>query len=212
MDLNDNAPRFVLDTYQKVINENVSVDTAILRVTATDPDSGTNGQVHYSIANGNLNNTFELDNHGVLKLQQRLTRQESSFFNLTILATDHGTPPAMSKPAFVYLKIQRAAVPCTDKLVFPLAVYLSEVNESCPVDTHILRVRAKRGKCGYKGRINYFLSEIRDPEVEYHFVVNSQSGYIRLIRPLDYEVRDRYAFYVGAVGECSKMCKHLSAL
>jgi len=200
LDLNDNAPRFVLDNYQKVISENVSVDTAILRVTATDPDSGTNGQVHYSIANGNLNNTFEIDNQGVIKVQQRLKTQESNFFNLTILATDHGTPPKVSKPTFVYVKVQRAAVPCAGKLVFPVAVYLADVNESTPVHTHILRVRAKMGRCGYKGRINYFLSEISDPEVDNHFVVHSQTGIIRLIRPLDYEVRHRYAFYVGAVG------------
>jgi len=199
LDLNDNAPRFVLDNYQKVISENVSVDTAILRVTATDPDSGTNGQVHYSIANGNLNNTFEIDNQGVIKVQQRLKTQESNFFNLTILATDHGTPPKVSRPTFVYVKVQRAAVPCAGKLVFPVAVYLADVNESAPVHTHILRVRAKMGRCGYKGRINYFLSEISDPEVDNHFVVHSQTGIIRLIRPLDYEVRHRYAFYVGAV-------------
>ncbi|XP_078344150.1 protocadherin Fat 4-like isoform X4 [Oculina patagonica] len=203
LDLNDNAPRFVLDSYQKVISENATVDSEILRVTATDPDSGTNGQVHYSISNGNVNGTFELDNKdGVLKLQQRLTRPTvPNLFNLTIYATDHGTPSLTSKPVFVYLKIRRPVPKCSekDKLVFPVAVYLTNVNESCPLNTPILRVRANIGKCGPRGRINYFLSEIRDPEVENHFVINSQTGVIRLIKPLDYEVRNRYAFYVGAV-------------
>lgn len=205
LDLNDNAPRFVLDSYQKVISENATVDSEILRVTATDPDSGTNGQVHYSISNGNVNGTFELDNKdGVLKLQQRLTRPAvPNLFNLTIYATDHGTPSLTSKPVFVYLKIRRPVPKCSekDKLVFPVAVYLANVNESCPLNTPIVRVRANIGKCGPRGRINYFLSEIRDPEVENHFVINSQTGVIRLIRQLDYEVRNRYAFYVGAVGK-----------
>ena len=211
LDLNDNAPRFILDSYQKVISENATVDSEILRVTATDPDSGTNGQVHYSLLNGNVNNTFELDNNGgVLKLQQRLTRSSvPNFFNLTISATDHGTPPLTSKFVFVYLKILRPIPKCSEKgkLGFPLAVYLKNVNESCPLRTPILRVRANIGKCAPRARINYFISGLRDPDVEEHFVIHPQTGVIRLIKPLDYEVRNRYSFHVGAVGKAKKTHK-----
>ncbi|XP_068695423.1 cadherin EGF LAG seven-pass G-type receptor 3-like isoform X1 [Montipora foliosa] len=199
LDLNDNAPRFVLDTYQKVISENVSVDTAILRVTATDPDSGTNGQVHYTIESGNTNNTFDLDNQGVLRLQQNLKAQDTDLFNLTIRARDHGMHPRVSKPAFVYLRVKRAALPCKRKLAFPVGLYLADVNESTPMHKPILRVQAKMGNCGYKGRINYFLMHPKDPEVDSHFVVESETGIIKLIRPLDYEVKHRYSFFVAAV-------------
>lgn len=209
LDLNDNAPRFILDSYQKVISENATVDSVILRVTATDPDSGTNGQVHYSLLNGNVNNTFELDNNdGVLKLQQRLTRPSvPNFFNLTISATDRGTPPLTSKFVFVYLKIRRPIPKCSEKgkLVFPLAVYLGNVNESSPLRTPILRVRANIGKCAPRARISYIISGLRDPEVDEHFVVQPQTGVIRLIKPLDYEVRNRYSFHVGAVGKAQKI-------
>lgn len=185
------------------------MDSVILRVTATDPDSGTNGQVHYSLLNGNINNTFELDNNdGVLKLQQRLTRPSvPNFFNLTISATDHGTPPLTSKFVFVYLKIRRPIPKCSEKgkLVFPLAVYLGNVNESSPLRTPILRVRANIGKCAPRARISYIISGLRDPEVDEHFVVQPQTGVIRLIKPLDYEVRNRYSFHVGAVGKAQKI-------
>ena len=191
----------MLNTYQKVISENVSVDTVILGVTATDPDTGTNGQVRYMIAGGNLNDTFALDNHGGLKLKRTLIRQLSDFFNLTVSATDHGTPPLVSKPAFVYIKVQRAFGQCADRLVFPKAVYLADVNESCPVGTEILQVRATLGKCAYKGKINYFLTEVRDPQVEQYFFVRPQTGSIMLIRPLDFEFRHRYPFEVAAVGK-----------
>lgn len=187
------------------------MDSEILRVTATDPDSGTNSQVHYSLLNGNVNNTFELDNKdGVLKLQQRLTRPSvPSFFNLTISATDHGTPPLTSNFVFVYLKIRRPIPKCSEKgkLTFPLAVYLGNVNESCPLRTPILQVRANIGKCAPRARISYFISGVRDPEVEEHFVVHAETGIIRLIKPLDYEVRNRYSFHVGAVGKAMKIKK-----
>lgn len=201
LDLNDNAPRFVLDMYQKVISENVSVDTAILRVTATDPDSGTNGQVHYTIEDGNTNNTFDLDNQGVLRLQQNLKTQDTSLFNLTIRARDHGLPPKVSRPASVYVRVKRSALPCKQKLAFPVGVYLADVNESTPVNTHILRVQAKMGDCGYKGRITYFFTDFKGPEIENYFAINGRTGVIRLIRPLDFEVRDRYTFFVAAVGK-----------
>ena len=204
MDLNDNAPRFVLDSYQKIISENVSVDTVILRVTATDPDSTTNGRVRYSISNGNNNNTFELDEQGALRLQQRLTAQETDLFNLTILATDDGTPPKTSKPTFVYVKVKRSVVPCKEKLAFEKAVYLAEVNESTPVDTHILRVHAKTGSCSYRSKINYLFSNAIDPAVENHFSILIKTGIIKLIRPLDYDVRHRYTFYVAAVGKLNE--------
>ena len=200
IDLNDNAPRFVLDSYQKIVSENVSVDTAILRVTATDPDSGTNSQVHYSIATGgNANNTFELDDQGVLRVQQKLTTQDTNLFNLTIYATDRGIPPKVSKPAFIFVKVERSVIRCKAKLGFPFAVYLAEVNESALVDTKILHVSAKSGNCGYRGRINYFFTDPKDPEVENHFQIKSHTGAIKLIRPLDYEVRERYILHVAAV-------------
>ena len=206
LDLNDNAPRFVLDMYQKVISENVSVDSAILRVTATDPDSGTNGQVHYAIEGGNTNNTFDLDNQGVLRLQQSLKTQDTNLFNLTIRARDHGLPPKVSSPVSVYVSVKRSALPCKQKLAFQQGVYLANVNESTPVNTNILRVQAKMGDCGFKGRITYFLSDFKDPEIDNYFVINAKTGVIRLIRPLDFEVRDRYTFSVAAVG------KHLPSM
>ena len=187
------------------------MDSEILRVTATDADSGTNGQVHYSLLNGNVNNTFEIDNKdGLLKLQQRLTRPSvPNFFNLTISATDQGIPPLTSKFVFVYLKILRPIPKCSEKgkLSFPLAVYLGNVNESSPLRTPILRVRANIGKCAPRARVNYLLSGLRDPEVDEHFVVQAETGVIRLIKPLDYEVRTKYSFHVSAVGKANKIHK-----
>lgn len=181
------------------------MDSEILRVTATDADSGTNGQIHYLISSGNSNGTFELDDkNGAIKLQQRLSSQVSNFYNLTILATDHGVPFLISRPTFIYLKIRRSVRPaCSEKMSFPNAVYLANVNESLPLGTIILRVSAKNSNCNPGSRINYFFSEIRDPDIDDHFRIHSQTGEIRLVKPLDYEARNRYAFYVGGVGKYS---------
>lgn len=168
-----------------------------------DRDTGTNGQVRYSIASGNFNDTFSLDNNGGLKVRRKLTRVLSDFFNLTIYATDLGTPPKNSTPVSVYIKVQRPSGRCTDRLLFPIAQYLANVNESAPVGTEILQVRATEGKCRYKGKITYYLTELRGPQVEKYFTLGPQTGIIKLMTPLDFETEDRFPFEVGAVGESS---------
>ena len=168
-----------------------------------DRDTGTNGQVRYSIASGNFNDTFSLDNNGSLKVRRKLTRVPSDFFNLTIYATDLGTQPMNSTPVSVYIKVLRSSGRCTDRLLFPIAQYLANVNESASVGTEILQVSATEGKCRYKGKITYYFTELRDPQVEKYFTLGPQTGIIKLITPLDFETRDRFPFEVGAVGKSS---------
>lgn len=49
LDENDNDPQFVLDDYSGHVSEDVSVDTPILTVRATDIDDGMNANITYSI-------------------------------------------------------------------------------------------------------------------------------------------------------------------
>ena len=46
-DANDNNPSFESVAYETRIYENLPVGTSVLRVRATDPDSGANGEVRY---------------------------------------------------------------------------------------------------------------------------------------------------------------------
>lgn len=210
LDVNDNAPRFVLSSYNKVIHENTTVDTSILRVTATDADSGTNAKIQYVIREGNVNESFHLDQNGVLKLRHKLIGQSVKLFNLTVVAKDSGRPPLSSKPTTIYVRVRRRFTPTVtpneESTSFPVPIYLATINESCPVKTEILRVRAKSDKPEYKGVVSYFLFEVHDPEVNQHFEVNEVTGSIKLIFPLDFERRSRYAYFVGAVGEYQLSC------
>ena len=51
-DENDNAPRFSAHTYQVAILENSTRGTWVLRVTAADPDEGSNGHIAYTLQGG----------------------------------------------------------------------------------------------------------------------------------------------------------------
>ena len=49
MDVNDNIPSFNQESYQVTISEEVEVGTVVVRLFATDEDSGENGRIRYEI-------------------------------------------------------------------------------------------------------------------------------------------------------------------
>uniref|UniRef100_A0A665WYD0 Cadherin EGF LAG seven-pass G-type receptor 1a n=1 Tax=Echeneis naucrates TaxID=173247 RepID=A0A665WYD0_ECHNA len=60
-DINDNAPVFEKDELFIDVEENSAVGTVVARITAHDPDEGTNAQIMYQIVEGNVPEVFQLD-------------------------------------------------------------------------------------------------------------------------------------------------------
>uniref|UniRef100_A0AAV2IVZ2 Uncharacterized protein n=1 Tax=Knipowitschia caucasica TaxID=637954 RepID=A0AAV2IVZ2_KNICA len=60
-DINDNAPVFEKDELFIKVEENSPVGSVVAKITATDPDEGTNAQIMYQIVEGNFPQVFELD-------------------------------------------------------------------------------------------------------------------------------------------------------
>lgn len=60
LDTNDCEPRFVEDSFEFEILENLPAGTSVGRVLATDCDEGSNAVLRYSIAAGSLG-VFQLD-------------------------------------------------------------------------------------------------------------------------------------------------------
>lgn len=61
LDINDNAPVFEKDELYIDVKENSPVDSVVARITAMDPDEGTNAQILYQIVEGNIPEVFDLD-------------------------------------------------------------------------------------------------------------------------------------------------------
>lgn len=62
-DENDNAPMFPEEEYVTILSEGpLTVGATIATVTAIDPDEGLNGTLRYAIAQGNLDQTFRINN------------------------------------------------------------------------------------------------------------------------------------------------------
>ncbi|NXT26716.1 CELR2 protein, partial [Syrrhaptes paradoxus] len=61
LDVNDNPPVFERDEFDIFVEENSPIGLVVARITASDPDEGTNAQIMYQIVEGNIPEVFQLD-------------------------------------------------------------------------------------------------------------------------------------------------------
>uniref|UniRef100_A0A667X8X0 Cadherin domain-containing protein n=1 Tax=Myripristis murdjan TaxID=586833 RepID=A0A667X8X0_9TELE len=97
LDVNDNAPEISVTSLLKTVKEDASVGTAIALVSVFDKDGGKNGMVHCKTED---NIPFKLEsnykNYYSLVVDGPLDRESASKYNVTITATDEGSPPLSS--------------------------------------------------------------------------------------------------------------------
>ena len=173
LNVNDNAPQFSQDMYEFNVPENSRLN---VEITATDEDLD---QISFLPSSG-FTPYFELDAFtGVIMNSQgfSLDYETQSQFELVIEATDG----LFSSFANVTINVldQNDLEP-----VFLSSSYSAVVNESLPVGSSILQVRAVDGDSGSNAEIEYILNSA---EVSVPFGVNSQTGEIFVASALDFE-------------------------
>ena len=100
---NVHAPVFAAPLYNVSVSENVPVGTRLIKVQASDADSGRNAQLFYSLIDGNIVSTaFTIDSiSGEIFTSSALDYESSSphLYKLKIVASDNGSP---QKSSFVF--------------------------------------------------------------------------------------------------------------
>ncbi|XP_015235717.1 PREDICTED: protocadherin beta-5-like [Cyprinodon variegatus] len=108
LDANDNAPVFSKDAYSVMLEENCPLGTTVLKVNATDLDSGRNGEVIYTFSNSVNRKFFKLFeiNHatGEIIVKGLLDYEARDRYQLEVEASDKGTPP-LSAQKSINIKI-----------------------------------------------------------------------------------------------------------
>ncbi|KAM9413738.1 protocadherin alpha-3-like isoform 10-T10 [Salvelinus alpinus] len=97
LDVNDNTPMFTKDIYSVSVNENAPLGTMVIKVNATDLDSGQNGNVIYSFGNdvnSNLRKLFDVDTiTGEITVKGQIDFEERDSYLVDIQASDQGQLP-----------------------------------------------------------------------------------------------------------------------
>ena len=110
-DVNDNEPKFTEEVYRLTVKEDGRVGSVIGSVLAYDADLGMNRRIRYvlvsAVAEGEtqVESQFALDpSTGMISLLRPLDRELISYYNLTVKATDSGSPP-LSATALVSITV-----------------------------------------------------------------------------------------------------------
>ncbi|KAM9455721.1 protocadherin gamma-A11-like isoform 7-T7 [Clarias gariepinus] len=185
-DVNDNAPKIILTSINNPILENTVVGTEVAIINVQDKDSGDNRQIHCSIQGNvpfklksSIKNYFSLINTNLLD------RETEADYNITITATDRGSPP-LSSSITIHLSVSDIN---DNPPVFEQQSYTAYVMENNKPGTSISSVTARDPDWRQNGTVLYSLvpSEINAVPVTSFVSINSDTGVIHAVRSFDYE-------------------------
>ncbi|NXD72513.1 PCDC2 protein, partial [Eolophus roseicapillus] len=108
VDTNDNPPTFDRSTYTVSLLENALPGTLVVKLNASDPDEGSNGQVIYSFGSytpQKVRQLFSVDPHsGEVRVNGTLDYEEASSYEIYVQAADQG-PVSMAGHCKVLVNI-----------------------------------------------------------------------------------------------------------
>ncbi|XP_029453376.1 LOW QUALITY PROTEIN: cadherin EGF LAG seven-pass G-type receptor 3 [Rhinatrema bivittatum] len=187
MDVNDNRPEFTQKEYFIRLNEDATVGTNVLSVTAIDRD--VNSAISYQITGGNTRSRFAISTQGgvgLITLSLPLDYKQERRYVLTVTATDR----TLHDNCYVHINITDAN---THKPVFQSTQYSVNINEDSPIGSTVVVINAADEDVGENARITYFLED-NIPQ----FRINADNGAITLHAELDYEDQMAYTLAITA--------------
>ncbi|KAM7293930.1 protocadherin-like wing polarity protein stan, partial [Ixodes scapularis] len=195
LDENDHAPTFEQATYEASIRESVPTGFTVLTVRATDQDTGSNANVDYSILNPDgTNGAFGIDSKsGIITTRSSLDRELTSFYALVVQATDSG-PVTDRKSASATVQI--TVLDENDNYPqFSERSYSVKVSEDVNWLNHpeVARIRATDSDQGANAALRYSLI---GGNTQGHFAMDSLTGSVTVLSPLDYESARSYRLVV----------------
>ncbi|XP_045060968.1 protocadherin alpha-4-like isoform X19 [Coregonus clupeaformis] len=113
IDVNDNVPEISVTSLMSPVKEDAEIGTVVALVTVTDKDGGKNGLTTCKLIGSvpfKLKSNYK--NYYSLVVDGPLDRESASQYNVTITATDEGTPPLSSTSV--------------------ITVHVSDVNDNAP--------------------------------------------------------------------------------
>ncbi|XP_075131396.1 protocadherin gamma-B1-like isoform X9 [Leptodactylus fuscus] len=197
-DINDNSPKFILDTVRIEMSESTSQGRRFLLQNAEDLDVGDNSQISYRLS---TNQYFGLEEKvstdgsvfPELILEKPLDRETQDKHELILTASDGGNP-LQTGTALINIIITDFN---DNSPVFAQDVYKVSVRENIPVNTTILQVSASDEDEGVNAQITYSFRTAANNILQ-TFNIDPKNGEIKTKGQLDYEVSRFYEISVQA--------------
>uniref|UniRef100_H2THB8 Cadherin, EGF LAG seven-pass G-type receptor 2 n=1 Tax=Takifugu rubripes TaxID=31033 RepID=H2THB8_TAKRU len=191
-DANTHRPVFQSSHYTVNINEDRSVGTTVVLISATDEDTGENARITYFMDDSIPQ--FDIDpDTGAVTTQMELDYEDQVSYTLAITARDNGIP---QKSDTTYLEILVNDVNDNSPR-FLRDHYTGSVMEDVPVFTSVVQVSATDRDSALNGRVFYTFQGGDDGDGD--FIIESTSGIVRTLRRLDRENVPVYSLQAFAV-------------
>ncbi|XP_052344218.1 protocadherin alpha-8-like isoform X27 [Oncorhynchus keta] len=194
IDVNDNVPVVSVTSLMSPIKEDAEIGTVVALVTVSDIDGGKNGLTNCKIVGSvpfKLKSNYKNDYS--LVVDGPLDRESASQYNVTITATDEGTPPLSSTSVItVHVSDVNDNAPRFSEPV--INVY---VKENSPVGDVICTMSVFDPDSDENAKMTYSLLETRVP-ISSSVNINSDTGDIISLQSFNYEEIKTFQFKVQA--------------
>lgn len=195
VDANDNAPLWPQDPITVTVSENSEVGTNVHNLTATDADSGSNGDLRYALIKQYPGtDTFTLDAlTGSLVLAKPLDYETIQEYTLVIVAVDQSANISERLSTSVTCRVivedyndnsPRFVIPSSSK------VYFSDSITVGMLVTHIVAVDSDGGD---NGRVTYVISSGNEGNF---FALGYDNGIITLAKSLPTDSQNTYTLNI----------------
>nr|XP_023649989.1 protocadherin alpha-C2-like [Paramormyrops kingsleyae] len=196
VDVNDNVPEIVLSSLSSPVREDARADTVVALISVTDRDSGPNKQVSLEIDPELPFKIKSFRNYYTLVTAAFLDRETTAAYNVTLRATDGGTPPLSSQ---MTIEVDVADVNDNPPR-FEQTSYTVYVVENNAPGASLCSVRAQDADINENARITYTVLNDNNHGIPVTSYVSVQpdTGEAYALRSFDYETLREFHFQVKA--------------
>lgn len=192
IDVNDNPPICQISMNQIYISESAPVGSYVTIVHAVDKDEGKNSQLKYILANEKNHELFKIvESSGLLTTNGPLDHESQASIELKVIVQDNGDDPLSSSCSLI--------INITDtndnEPLFTNPIFNVAVSEDTPVGTLILSLVAFDADKGDNSKLTFSML-FPLPLVHDTFYLNSTTGTILTLLPLDREIHNSFHFTV----------------
>uniref|UniRef100_A0A7N6FLR0 FAT atypical cadherin 3a n=1 Tax=Anabas testudineus TaxID=64144 RepID=A0A7N6FLR0_ANATE len=207
LDDNDNAPRFHATEYRASVKSDVAKGFLVTQIQAYDPDDGPNAKVTYSLyseAHVPVVDILEIDpDNGWMVTKGSFSHLRNSVLSFFVKAVDGGNPVRHSLVSvYIHVLSPDAFIPS-----FSQHQYLFSLPEDTPIGSAIgtVRLNSSPGYALLSATFALVNGETGENNQDGVFVVEKDTGVIKLDKPLDHEVIEGYFFKVTATVQQAKL-------
>uniref|UniRef100_A0A1A7XNM2 Cadherin domain-containing protein n=1 Tax=Iconisemion striatum TaxID=60296 RepID=A0A1A7XNM2_9TELE len=195
IDVNDNAPVIEIKSASAKVSEDSKPGTMVALINIYDLDTGSSGRVTCSISDSvSFKLVSEVKNYYMLVTNEMLDREIQPEYNITVTATDAGSPSLSSVKVLTIVVSDVNDNPPT----FTQKQYNANILENQPVGTFVVKLEAQDLDDGDNAKILYHISRDTNSDEWSFLTINSETGELFTARLFDYEQSVHFQIRVTA--------------